>query len=106
MTSGPYRAFLFSRRGKREGTEYMPLFRFHWKREKKGISRIPLPFDPCAKDFVPSAEIQDHRESVSYLENRILQSKSKTSEAAGGDIRREKTKRHTLVSHPEESGDG
>ena len=57
MTSGPYRAFLFSRRGKREGTEYMPLFRFRWKREKRGISRIPLPFDPGAKDFVPSAEI-------------------------------------------------
>ena len=57
MTSGPYRAFLFSRREKREGTEYMPLFRFHWKREKRGISRIPLSFDPGAKDFVPSAEI-------------------------------------------------
>ena len=81
----------------------MPLFPF---RGKKGISRIPVPFDPGAKDFVPSAEIGYRRESVSYLENRILQSKSKTSEAAGGDIRREKTKRHTLVSHPEESGDG
>lgn len=57
MTSGPYRAFLFSRRGKREGTEHMPLFHFRWKRIKKGISRIPLPFDPSAKDFVPSAEI-------------------------------------------------
>ena len=57
MTSGPYRAFLFSRRGKREGTEYMPLFRFRWKREKRGISRIPLPFDPGAKGFALSAEI-------------------------------------------------
>ena len=84
----------------------MPLFPFRWKREKRGISRIPLSFDPGAEDFVPSAEIGYRRESVSYLENRILQSKSKTSEAAGGDIRREKTKRHTLVSHPEESGDG
>jgi len=35
----------------------MPLFHFRWKREKRGISRIPLPFDPGAKDFVPSAEI-------------------------------------------------
>ena len=84
----------------------MPLFFFRWKRGKRGISRIPVPFDPGAEDFVPSAEIGHRRESVSYLENRILQSKSKTSEAAGGDIRREKTKRHTLVSHPEESGDG
>lgn len=84
----------------------MPFFHFRWKREKRGISRISVPFDPSAKDFVPSAEIGYRRESVSYLENRILQSKSKTSEAADGDIRREKTKRHTLVSHPEESGDG
>ena len=57
MTSGPYRAFLFSRRGKREGTEYMPLFHFRWKREKRGISRIPLLFDPGAKGFALSAEI-------------------------------------------------
>ena len=81
----------------------MPLFPF---RGKKGISRIPLSFDPGAKGFDFGAEIGYRRESVSYLENRILQSKSKTSEAADGDIRREKTKRHTLVSHPEESGDG
>ena len=84
----------------------MPLFPFRWKREKRGISRIPVSFDPGAKGFVSGAEIRHCRESVSYLENRILQSKSKTSEAAGGDIRREKTKRHTLVSHPEESGNG
>ena len=57
MTSGPYRAFLFSRRGKREGADDRPLFSFRWKREKRGISRIPLSFDPGAKDFVPSAEI-------------------------------------------------
>ena len=84
----------------------MPLFSFRWKRGKKGILRIPVRFDPGAGDFSWGAEIRHYRESVSYLENRILQSKSKTSEAAGGDIRREKTKRHTLVSHPEESGDG
>ena len=81
----------------------MPLFPF---RGKKGISRIPVPFESGTKGFVFGAEIRHRRESVSYLENRILQSKSKTSEAADGDIRREKTKRHTLVSHPEESGDG
>ena len=57
MTSGPYRAFLFSRREKREGTEYMPLFPFRWKREKRGVSRIPLPFDSGAKDFTSGAEI-------------------------------------------------
>ena len=84
----------------------MPFFPFRRKRGKRGILRIPVPFDPGAKSFVFGAEIEHRCESVSYLENRILQSKSKTSEAAGGDIRREKTKRHTLVSHPEESGDG
>ena len=81
----------------------MPLFPF---RGKKGISRIPVPFESGTKGFDFGAEIGHRRESVSYLENRILQSKSKTSEAAGGDIRREKTKRHTLVSHPERSGNG
>ena len=84
----------------------MPFFPFRRKRGKRGILRIPVPFDPGAGDYSRGAEIRHYRESVSYLENRILQSKSKTSEAAGGDIRREKTKRHTLVSHPEESGDG
>ena len=84
----------------------MPLFSFRWKHGKKGILRIPVPFDPGAGEFSRGAEIRHCRESVSYLENRILQSKSKTSEAADGDIRREKTKRHTLVSHPEESGNG
>ena len=77
----------------------MSLFFFRWKRGKKGILRIPVPFDPGAKSFVFGAEIGYRRESVSYLENRILQSKSKTSEAAGGDIRREKDKEtHASVS--------
>ena len=97
---------MLSREGKREDAEDMPLFSFRWKRGKKGIARISVPFDPGVKGFGFGAEIGYRRESVSYLENRILQSKSKTSEAAGGDIRREKTKRHTLVSHPEGSGDG
>ena len=73
----------------------MPLFSFRWKRGKKGILRIPVPFDPGAEDFVPSAEIGHYRESVSYLENRILQSKSKTSEAAGVRASAERRQRDT-----------
>ena len=36
----------------------MPLFSFRWKRGKKGILRIPVPFDPGAKGFALSAEIK------------------------------------------------
>ena len=73
----------------------MPLFSFRWKRGKKGILRIPVPFDPGAKSYVFGAEIGYRRESVSYLENRILQSKSKTSEAAGVRASAERRQRDT-----------
>ena len=81
----------------------MPLFPF---RGKKGILRIPVPFDPGTKGFDFGAEIRHCRESARTLKTAYCNQRVRHLRLRVETSAERKTKRHTLVSHPEESGDG